>query len=192
MKQCFKCLKTLPFDMFYSHPEMKDGKLNKCKVCTLNDSMIRHERIKNTREYKDQIKRNHESRSINAIIPEYKTCVKCKNNLPSSQFSRRRGSSDGLREYCKFCRKIETRKDYERHPERFKHNAKLRKVEQRTPKLLSLDDRRAMLNFYKDRPPGYHVDHIVPLRGINVCGLHVPWNLQYLPASDNLKKGNKL
>lgn len=63
------------------------------------------------------------------------------------------------------------------------------RVKQATPLWADLDLIRA---FYYNCPAGYHVDHIIPLNGKNVSGLHTMENLQYLLANENLKKSNKI
>lgn len=52
MKRCFRCLKIKPLKMFYKHPQMSDGTLNKCSTCT-RAGVLNH-RLKNLdriREY---------------------------------------------------------------------------------------------------------------------------------------------
>lgn len=60
---------------------------------------------------------------------------------------------------------------------------------QATPVWVNLE---AIKMIYKNCPSGYEVDHIIPLQGKNVCGLHVPCNLQYLTPLENQIKGNRL
>lgn len=53
-------------------------------------------------------------------------------------------------------------------------------------------DLKEMAEFIAACPDGYDVDHIVPLKGKRVRGFHILENLQYLPASENRRKSNKV
>jgi hypothetical protein len=68
-----------------------------------------------------------------------------------------------------------------------------------TPKWLSESDNKFIAEHYemakwlqKISGVEWQVDHVIPLRGKKVCGLHVPWNMQLLPRSLNVQKSNKL
>jgi len=67
----------------------------------------------------------------------------------------------------------------------------------RTPAWLSEKQRTDIACAYKtarritdETMVEHQVDHIVPLNGVKVCGLHVPWNLQVITARNNRRKQN--
>jgi hypothetical protein len=51
-------------------------------------------------------------------------------------------------------------------------------------------DRRELIKVYVECPKGMRVDHVIPLGGELVSGLHVANNLQYLPDDKNQAKAN--
>lgn len=107
-------------------------------------------------------------------IIEYKYCSECGKSLPYSYFGKNMGKSNNLRTNCKNCHT-------------FKSKEQKVDIKVRTPSWANLDKIRSI---YENCPEGMHVDHIIPLRGKLVSGLHVENNLQYLFEEDNLKKNN--
>ena len=94
----------------------------------------------------------------------------------------------------------ELRKAYrKRYPEKIKASHARHRAEKlkRVPKWLTKEDIKAIKEFYaeatrKTLATGvkYQVDHIIPLKGKHISGLHVPSNLQIITATENMQKYN--
>lgn len=114
-----------------------------------------------------------------------KHCTVCKLVLPIDNFNNNSAKSDGKAGSCKFCNSKYIKNDSARYRDlsaqkRFLANA-----------AISKKYKQEILDIYRNCPKGHHVDHIIPINNETVCGLHVPWNLQYLTAKENLIKRNK-
>lgn len=176
MKRCYKCKKNKGVIEFAKHKNRRDGLSARCKSCD--------------KEYKK------EYYEINKSIINEKTSVYYKNN--SSRIKKQ------MKEYARINKAI--LKNYKRkwkkdNVDKVRFTNAKRRAEKlnATPKWLTKDQLKEIANIYKrakelEKTTGlkYHVDHIVPLKGKNVCGLHTPWNLQILTAEENIKKGNRL
>lgn len=128
-------------------------------------------------------------------------CTPCRNNKPPRKVKSKKNKTDIDPYLCsdkelaqKHKEYLDLYRPYETYRERFRkitnyHNVMRRaRVKKACPKWVNKEKIREI---YEKCPDGYHVDHIVPLKNDMVCGLHVPWNLQYLTASENISKSNK-
>lgn len=138
----------------------------------------------------------------------YKYCSSCKNILTKQAFSSNRSTWNQLSAICKKCDNSRCTEYKSENKEKakityelwYKNNQYIRAAAsakrrasklQATPKWLSKEQLLAITNMYAIAyKESKHVDHIVPLQGKYVCGLHVPWNLQIISKSDNLSKSN--
>ncbi len=144
-----------------------------------------------------------------------KVCNQCFENKNLLEYNKNASSKDGFYSLCKVCKRArdtryrsQNKKQiskkqkiyYQNNKEvYFQNNASRRSVSRKAkPSWLTGEQKREMLYKYSlakecSQLTGekYHVDHIIPLKGKGVCGLHVPWNLQVIPSDINSKKYNK-
>lgn len=192
MKNCARCQRRLHYAQFNSKKDTRDGFANECKSCAAarsaayraakaSDIAIQRAKFRaanrellaaRTREYQDRHREETRARNRSAYYA----------NIEERKAKHRawhKANADALRPYYA-----------EKTRRRF---AALRRA---TP---AWADRNKILEIYEQcrdisEATGikHHVDHIVPLVSPLICGLHVEWNLQIIPATDNLTKSNKL
>jgi len=133
----------------------------------------------------------------------YPLCKECKKAYDKQKYEANKEQKKSKRKEHYENNKLQTRlkqKDYyTNNKEIFVASSAKRRAlkEQATPKWASTKEIQSFYNLasYFTWVSGgfvkYHVDHIVPLKGKEVCGLHVQNNLQILKSVDNLRKSNK-
>lgn len=121
-----------------------------------------------------------------------KFCNKCNRVYPTSAFHTNVTTSTGLSDYCAECQKSLRKEYYSNNREKELSANRLREGRLKELQTPSWSETSEIREFYQNCPQGYHVDHIIPLNGKTVSGLHVLSNLQYLTARENLSKGNRV
>ncbi len=147
--------------------------------------------------YKDKPTAVWLNRWLLQLYGDYKYCKKCAKIHSKDEFMNSSKLWDNLRSECKAQEKVyETTRDQTKRKSYYAYTRAAKLL--RTPTWLTFEQKLEIECFYyksmryeEETGIKHHVDHIVPLQGEDVCGLHVPWNLQVIPAKENLSKGNK-
>lgn len=89
----------------------------------------------------------------------------------------------GTSSWCKEC--------YYKNTNVYKKEYQAKRKSENLNRLPNWANIEKIKEIYDNCPEGNHVDHIIPLKGKLVSGLHVENNLQYLPAKENILKNNR-
>ena len=165
MKQCTKCFCFAPFTRFYKQAQnSKDGYQAHCKEC-------------DNKRVAERKAKNKERTRATQIIADQNKYLKNKIRILARNKIWKTANPDRLQAA-----------DAKRRASRL----------QRTPAWLTEDDLWLLEQIYelaalRTKIFGFkwHVDHVIPLQGTLVSGLHVPHNMQVIPAAENLSKSNK-
>jgi hypothetical protein len=181
MKTCIKCKIPKQAQDFYKNKVMKDGLHSLCIECHKIDNRARKAKSRINPVFKAKesaYKKEYRQRTVEqraAYMLEWRK----KNKQRTSDYG----------------------KEYRaKRKEHYHFLCQKRKMDtlNRTPKWLTENDFWMIEEAYdlasiRTKVFGFswHVDHVVPLRGKNVSGFHMPANLQVVPWLDNQRKTNK-
>lgn len=176
MKHCPKCNQEKPFEAFYASSTHKSGYASWCKQCEserckVKNAANREQRLAKAKEWRDANKAKQD-----ALVKDWRK----RNSERIAQTYRNWATLNKDKVNAKWMKREASKKN-------------------RTPTWLTNDDHWLIQEVYdiaakRSKAVGikFHVDHIVPLQGKTVSGLHVPWNLQVIPAKLNQQKLNRL
>ena len=173
---CTKCKSVKDVSLFENDSRMKSGRRNQCKSCREEASRARYDIDSSGKKKSSKL---------------YAEANRVKVNLAASKY--RKLNKD------KIANKI---KDWQqKNLDKVRATSARRRASllNRTPSWLSEEDNKKISIMYTiasmvsiQTGVKMEVDHIVPLQGEYVSGLHVPSNLQVITMSENRQKSNKL
>lgn len=181
LKNCNHCKQAKDTSLFYANKRMKDGLNLFCIECHKADNRARKAKNRADPEFRAAelaYKKQYRERTVEeraAYMIEWREA----NRERVAKYSKAyRNTNKALYNFLCQKRKID--------------------LMHRTPKWLTDDDKWLMAEAYdiavkRTELTGveWHVDHIVPLRGKTVSGLHVPLNLRVITWQENQRKTNK-
>jgi len=187
MKTCTRCGETKARDLFGRDASKPDGLRSQCKAC----------RAEYQRAYREAnavkiAERNRAYYEANAAkVAEYQRAYREANAVKIAERDRAYREANAV----KIAER--NRAYYEANPHLVNAQTARRRAAQ-LQRTVAWSDAVAIATLYEiaarvSRCTGikHHVDHVVPLQGRKVSGLHVPLNLRVVPAPLNLRKNNR-
>lgn len=175
MKKCSKCGETKPGEAFFKDATRKSGLNSHCKTCVAARSAAYYKRnseklLAKQAEYREQ---NRERESARIILYRKENPEK----IAASTATWRKKNSEKIAASSANRRAIKMQRTLPLFPDGQK----------------AINHLYAFCKFISQKTGiSHHVDHIVPLQGKEMSGLHVPWNLRIVPAAQNIAKLNKV
>jgi hypothetical protein len=219
-KECLACRRALPLTDFSRNKRKRDGLDSYCKKCTGARGAAHYQKTKAKRREQNKAWRQANPGKAAKYCAAWRDRNPgAQGEADRSWYARNAGrklaADKARREQNRATFLERERGQYRKHltarkgrnlawrqanPHRINAYASERRAARakRTPPWLTDEHREQIRQIYAravrltgETAVPHHVDHAVPLRGRFVSGLHVPWNLQVLPAVENLQKNNR-